>query len=294
MGTVDWAQVGAVAAAATALALVLFLAVAVLTARAARIVARRSEEVVGQGRQLVAIAARRADLAGAGWQHAGELAAELAAELRRQATATSQALAAAHTPLLVPAPLAPPGRASADQLLHVQLPDGPYYPPGEQSVGAWTVEVGSRTLVVCGAFCNVGIGPAVLSRAHRIDLVRRGGEEPLYSFRGYGQGVVPVGGRALVAFPMSATDPAHGHTLLLLDRPDDEVHLLVTVYYRSAASSRMLWSRVRYRRHLRISPAGLLSELSLDLPMPDDDAALGAIAPTTAGGAEQGRAAPPR
>ena len=265
MQAVNWTQVGAIATAVAAGAIVLALVAAVILARSARSVARGSQEAVRHGRRLVEAAVRHTELSESRWARVGDVVAAL----HQQAAATGQALIAGHTPLLVPTRLAVPGHAGFDQPLQVLLPDGLYDAPAEQSVGAWTVEIGSRTLVVSCAFMNQGIGPAVLHHAHRIDLVRRGGDDPLYSFCGYGRGVVPVGGRALVGFPMAPSDPAHGHTLMLLDRPDDEVQLLVTVYYRSAASPHLLWTRVRFRRHLRTSPAGLLSELSVDLALPE-------------------------
>lgn len=266
MLTVDWGEVGAVATAVAALGVLLVVVAVTLLARATRAVARRSDEVVRSGQATLEVAGRQAELAQEGWRRAGEATEAL----EHQVAAAGRMLVATQTPLLVAARLAEPGRADLDQPLQTLLPDGVYYAPVEQAVGAWTVEIGSRTLVVACAFRNAGLGPAVLHQAHRIDLVRRGSDEPLYSFRGYAHGVLPVGAKALVGFPMSASDPAHGHTLMLLDRPDDEVQLLVTVYYRSAAAPRTLWTRTRYQRHLRTSPAGLLSELSLEVTPPEE------------------------
>ena len=172
-------------------------------------------------------------------------------------------------PLLVPTRLAPEG-FYGQGALHVMLPDGVYFAPTEQSVGAWTIEPGEHKLVVSCAFRNVGIGPAVLHPYHRIDVVRRESPQPLVSFGGFANGVVAINGTMLVAFPLSAAEASFGPTLALLDRPDDEIQLMVTLYYRSGGSSHPLWTRVRYQRHLRTSPAGLLSEVSLELASPDE------------------------
>lgn len=265
MLVVDWVEVGAIATAALALFALIVLVVLVVQVRVSRTVAARSQEIAQQGRMTMEVAGRQAEMAHQGWIRAGEATEAL----RAQVHATGQVLVATQTPLLVAGLLAEPGRNALDQPLGTLLPGGAYEAPAEQAVGAWTVEIGSRTLVVSCAFRNAGLGPAVLHHAHRIDLVRRGSDDPLYSFRGYGYGVVPVGARALVAFPMAASDPAHGHTLMLLDRPDDEVQVVVTVYYRSVASNRALWTRTRYQRHLRTSPAGLLSELSMEAAPPE-------------------------
>jgi hypothetical protein len=284
MLTIDWTEVGAiatVAVAAVGLAIVVALASMARASRAtASAIGRAAEAGIAvasihqglvelrqglteRGDQLVGLASRQLQLgeAGAGIAH------EQLATLQEQVELGELGLVATHVPVLVPAPLAP-DPVTGEGPLKVVLPDGLYFAPAEQSVGAWTIETGDRKLVVSCAFTNVGIGPAVLHPYHRIDVVRRGSAQPLVSFGGYGNGVVGVGVRAVVGFPLSAAEPSFGATLALLDRPDDEMQLMATIYYRSAASERPLWSRVRYQRHLRTSPAGLLSEVSLEIASP--------------------------
>jgi hypothetical protein len=276
---IDWTAVGAVAGGAVALVAITGVVVLVVLAQAsntaaaaatrlaetARELVELGQGLTGRGDQLVEAAIRRA----AADEIRGEVAEEQLAVLHEQVELDEQALLSAHAPLLVPTRLAPEG-FYGQGALHVMLPDGVYFAPTEQSVGAWTIEPGEHKLVVSCAFRNVGIGPGVLHPYHRIDVVRRESPQPLVSFGGFANGVVAINGTTLVAFPLSAAEPSFGPTLALLDRPDDEIQLMVTLYYRSGASSRPLWTRVRYQRHLRTSPAGLLSEVSLELASPDE------------------------
>jgi hypothetical protein len=211
------------------------------------------------------VARRQIELA----ENRAEVAQEQLLTLQEQVEIGEQSLVTSHAPVLVPARLSGEPRTE-HRPLEVILPDGVYYAPVEQSVGAWTIETAERKLVVSCAFVNVGIGPAVLHPYHRIDIVRRDSLQPLVSFGGFAGGVAAIGSTALVGFPLSALEPSFGATLTLLDRPDDEIQLMVTVYYRSASSSRPLWTRVRYQRHLRTSPAGLLSEVALELFTPEE------------------------
>ena len=284
MLTIDWTQVGAIATAAAVVVGLGAVVLLVLLARASHATAtatgrladashrlddlRNGIEDLSRGlaersEELVGLVSRQVDL--------GEIAADVAqdhlAALREQVEIGERALLATHAPLLVPTRLSPGAQDGSP--LQVVLPDGAYYAPSEESVGAWTIEPGDRKLVVSCAFLNVGNGPAVLHPYHRIDVVRRGSVQPLVSFGGYANGVVAVNHKAVVGFPLSAAEPSFGATLTLLDRPDDEMQLMVTLYYRSASSSRPLWARIRYQRHLRTSPAGLLSEVSLELSSPE-------------------------
>ncbi|HUZ11212.1 MAG TPA: hypothetical protein VMU76_13700 [Acidimicrobiales bacterium] len=284
MLTIDWTEVGAIATAAAVLVGLVAVVLLVLLARASQATAAATGRLADAGHRLSdlrngldelsrGLAERSDELVGLVSRQVqlGEIGADVAQEhlhvLQDQVEIGGQALLATHAPLLVPTKLSP--GAQGEGPLQVVLPDGVYYAPAEQSVGAWTIEPGDRKLVVSCAFLNVGIGPAVLHPYHRIDIVRRGSVQPLVSFGGYANGVVAVNAKAVIGFPLSAAEPSFGATLTLLDRPDDEMQLMVTIYYRSASSSRPLWSRVRYQRHLRTSPAGLLSEVSLELSSPD-------------------------
>jgi hypothetical protein len=278
MLTVDWTEVGAIAtaivAAVGAVGVVLLLLLTQSFRRSAGAIGRLTDagdELLAVGRSVGERADEIMDLASRQVQ-VGETRADMAQEslltLQEQVEISELAQLNAHTPLLVPARLTGEPNDGPGPL-EVVLPDGVYYGPLEQSVGAWTIETGERKLVVSCAFLNVGIGPAVLHPYHRIDIVRR---EPLISFGGFAGGVTAVGSTSLVGFPLSAAEPSFGATLTLLDRPDDEIQLMVTIYYRSASSSRPLWTRIRYQRHLRTSPAGLLSEVALELSAPDGPA----------------------
>lgn len=284
MLTIDWTEVGAIATAAAVVVGVAAVVLLVVLARASQATAAATARLADVGHNLAdlrngfdelnrGLAERSEEIVGLVSRQVqlGELGSEAAQEhlrvLHDQVEISGQALLATHAPLLVPTRLSP--GSPAEGPLQVMLPDGAYYAPTEQSVGAWTIEAGDRKLVVSCAFLNVGIGPAVLHPYHRIDIVRRGSVEPLVSFGGFANGVVAVNAKAVIGFPLSAAEPSFGATLTLLDRPDDEIQLMVTIYYRSASSSRPLWARVRYQRHLRTSPAGLLSEVSVELSSPD-------------------------
>jgi len=277
--TIDWTEVGAIATAAAVLVGLAALVVLVVLSRAWRASAAATVRLADAGNKLMelgqGLAERGDELTEIATRcvQIQEMAADVAQEQlstsQEQAEIGEQALLSAHAPMLVPTRLAAEGSRGFGPL-YVMLPDGVYFAPGEQSVGAWTIEPGDRRLVVSCAFRNVGLGPALLNPYHRIDIVRRDSLQPLVSFGGYANGVVAVNGTTLVGFPLSAAEPSFAATLALLDRPDEEIQLMVTLYYRSAASSRSLWSRIRYQRHLRTSPAGLLSEVSLEVSTPAD------------------------
>jgi hypothetical protein len=282
MLTVDWTEVGAIATAVVAAVGLVVVAVLAMLAQAARRSAGAVVRLADAGDQLLAVgrslggrAEDLMDLASRQVQFAetrADVSQEMLVTLQEQAEIGELALLGAHAPVLVPARLSGEDDG-AHGPLSVVLPDGVYYGPVEQSVGAWTIETMERKLVVCCAFRNVGVGPAVLHPYHRIDLVRRDSMQPLISFGGFAAGVAAVGSTSLIGFPLSAAEPSFGATLTLLDRPDDEIELMVTVYYRSASWGRSLWTRVRYQRHLRTSPAGLLSQVALELSAPDGAAA---------------------
>jgi hypothetical protein len=281
MLTVDWTEVGAIATAVGVVAALGAIVLLVLLTRASRrtaaAIARLADttgRLVEGGRSLkerseevMDLAARQVQLS----ETRAEVAHELLLTMQEQVEISEQGLVTSHPPVLVPVRLAGEGEASHTPL-EVMLPDGVYYAPLEQSAGAWTVEPAERKLVVSCAFVNVGIGPAVLHPYHRIDIVRRESLQPLVSFGGFAGGVAAVGSKVLAGFPLSAAEPSFGATLMLLDRPDEEIQLMVTLYYRSSSSSRPLWTRARYQRHLRTSPAGLLSEVALELSAPDEPA----------------------
>jgi hypothetical protein len=278
--TIDWTAVGAVAGGVAALVAVGAVVVLVVLTRESRRGAAATARLADTAHQLLdlghGLSERGGELMEAtsrrllAEEARGDVARQQLATLQEQVALGERMLVSAHMPLLVPTRLSPEG-FRGDGALHVMLPDGVYFAPTEQSVGAWTIEPGERRLVVSCAFRNAGIGPAVLHPYHRIDIVRRQSLQPLVSFGGFGNGVVAVNGTTLVAFPLSAAEASFAATLALLDRPDDEIQLMVTLYYRSGSSSRPLWARVRYQRHLRTSPAGLLSEVSFELADPDDE-----------------------